>query len=93
MPTIAINAAPEQMTVSDSDQAEMKAVRLKRRIYELISSVSRLSVSCGWEHECPMAGACDWLLYGVAGHAGTTTTCLLLVCRLPRSQSQTLTSS
>jgi hypothetical protein len=40
MPTIAVNAQPEQLAVSDSDKAEMKAVRLKRRVYELISSVS-----------------------------------------------------
>jgi adrenodoxin-NADP+ reductase len=40
MPNIAINASPEQLAVSEADQAAMKAVRLKRRIFELISNVS-----------------------------------------------------
>jgi hypothetical protein len=41
MPSIAISARPEQMAVSEADMAEMKAVRLKRRIVELISKVRR----------------------------------------------------
>jgi adrenodoxin-NADP+ reductase len=40
MPSIRVHAPPGQMTVSDADRAEMKAVRLKRRIYELIDAVS-----------------------------------------------------
>lgn len=40
MPSIAVRAAAEQMAVSDADKAEMKAVRLKRRVFELISTVS-----------------------------------------------------
>lgn len=40
MPNIAINATPEQLAVSEADQAAMKVVRLKRRIFELISNVS-----------------------------------------------------
>lgn len=43
MPTIAVSARPEQMAVSDADKAEMKAVRLKRRIFELISNVRKKS--------------------------------------------------
>lgn len=39
MPSIAVHAMSSQLTISESDQAEMKAVRLKRRIYELISNV------------------------------------------------------
>jgi hypothetical protein len=42
MPTITISANPDQLAVSDADKAEMKAVRLKRRIFELISKVSSL---------------------------------------------------
>lgn len=48
MPTIAVKAQPEQLAVSDSDKAEMKAVRLKRRIFELISSVSTNLRSLVW---------------------------------------------
>lgn len=40
MPSVAVHAQPEQLAVSDADKAEMKAVRLKRRIFELISNVS-----------------------------------------------------
>lgn len=39
--SIAIHAAPEQMVVSDEDQAAMKAVRMKRRIYDIISQVRK----------------------------------------------------
>lgn len=49
MPTIAVHAAADQLAVSEADKAEMKAVRLKRRIFELISNVSRqhvCAVSC-----------------------------------------------
>lgn len=41
MPSIAVHAQPSQLAVSEADQAQMKATRLKRRIYELISNVSR----------------------------------------------------
>eukprot|EP00878_Enallax_costatus_P014682 GHUV01015358.1.p1 GENE.GHUV01015358.1~~GHUV01015358.1.p1 ORF type:complete len:463 (+),score=138.55 GHUV01015358.1:726-2114(+) len=41
MPSIAIHAKPSQLAVSESDQAEMKAVRLKRRIYELIANAAK----------------------------------------------------
>lgn len=40
MPTIAVHAQPSQLAVSEADQAEMKKVRLKRRIYELMCQVS-----------------------------------------------------
>jgi hypothetical protein len=40
MPTIAVHAAADQLAVSEADRAEMKAVRLKRRVFELISNVS-----------------------------------------------------
>lgn len=43
MPSIAISANPDQLAVSDADKAEMKAVRLKRRIFELISKVRTLT--------------------------------------------------
>lgn len=49
MPTIAVHAAADQLAVSEADRAEMKAVRLKRRVFELISNVSRqhvCAVSC-----------------------------------------------
>lgn len=52
MPSIAVTANPDQMAVSEADRAEMKAVRLKRRIFELISNVGLLRDTMGgglWE--------------------------------------------
>lgn len=40
MPSIRVHAPPGQMAVSEADRAAMKAVRLKRRIFELIDVVS-----------------------------------------------------
>lgn len=40
MPRVAVHADPSQLVVSADDQAEMKAVRLKRRVYELVVNVS-----------------------------------------------------
>ncbi|WIA12056.1 hypothetical protein OEZ85_012135 [Tetradesmus obliquus] len=40
MPSIAVHAQPSQLAVSEADQAQMKATRLKRRIYELISNAA-----------------------------------------------------
>ncbi|KAF6253362.1 hypothetical protein COO60DRAFT_1273754 [Scenedesmus sp. NREL 46B-D3] len=40
MPSIAVHAQPSQLVVSAADQAQMKAVRLKRRIFELISKAA-----------------------------------------------------
>jgi hypothetical protein len=34
-----VHAQPSQLAVSEADQAQMKAIRLKRRIFELISNV------------------------------------------------------
>lgn len=52
MPSIAISANPDQLAVSDADKAEMQAVRLKRRIFELISKV-RTVISCQhFDHGC-----------------------------------------
>lgn len=45
-PDIAVHVQPPQLEISDADQAEMKAVRLKRRIYELISNVSSTRSTC-----------------------------------------------
>jgi hypothetical protein len=47
MPSIAVHAQSSQLVVSEADQAQMKAVRLKRRIFELISNVSD---SCALAH-------------------------------------------
>jgi hypothetical protein len=46
MPSIAVHAQPSQLAVSEADQAQMKAVRLKRRIFELISNVSAPELAC-----------------------------------------------
>jgi hypothetical protein len=40
LPQVAIHATPSQLQVSAGDQAVMKATRMKRRIYDLISTVS-----------------------------------------------------
>eukprot|EP00775_Hariotina_reticulata_P013005 gene13005-13134_t len=41
LPDIAVHVQPSQLVISEADQAEMKAVRLKRRIYELISNAAK----------------------------------------------------
>lgn len=40
MPSIAVHAAADQLAVSEADKTEMKAVRLKRRVFELISNAA-----------------------------------------------------
>ena len=50
-PSIAVHAAPDQMAVSAEDVAAMKAVRLKRRIHEIITKVCE----CGESNE-----GCEW---------------------------------
>jgi hypothetical protein len=61
MPSIAVHAQPSQLVVSEADQAQMKAVRLKRRIFELISNVSNSSALA---HMQPQTYAT--ILYGVS---------------------------
>lgn len=39
LPGLQVHAAPEQLAVSDADVAEMKAVRLRRRVHEIMSKV------------------------------------------------------
>lgn len=38
-PTVAVHAPSEQMAVSPEDTAQMKAVRMRRRMYDLITQV------------------------------------------------------
>lgn len=40
LPGVAVHAPAQQMQVSPADQAVMKAQRLKRRLYEIVSQVS-----------------------------------------------------
>jgi hypothetical protein len=39
LPNIGVHAAPGQLSVSEQDVAEMKATRMKRRIFDLVSTV------------------------------------------------------
>jgi hypothetical protein len=56
LPNIGVHAAPGQLAVSEQDKAEMKATRMKRRIFDLVSTVSQHPGQHGeaqHSHACP----------------------------------------